>query len=258
MNSWKQTQRMLASLVGFALLAFIWQVVTVIWNPSPVVLPSPAATLSGLGTMVRSSQFWHDVGISVFRVLVGFVTASAMAIPLGIAVARSSLINDLLQPTLGTFRSVIPFAWIPLASLWFGLSETGKYFITWYAAFFVIAFQTEMAIRSVDKTLIKAGMTLGAGRGDLLLRVYLPAAGPTLLTGLRLGLAFAWISILAAELINSNAGIGYFTLNAAELFQTDFAFAAMIVIGIIGFLMDRIFSLIEHRTFAWYRTDAAQ
>jgi ABC-type nitrate/sulfonate/bicarbonate transport system permease component len=181
-----------------------------------------------------------------------------MAIPLGIAVARSSLINDLLQPTLGTFRSVIPFAWIPLASLWFGLSETGKYFITWYAAFFVIAFQTEMAIRSVDKTLIKAGMTLGAGPGDLLLRVYLPAAGPTLLTGLRLGLAFAWISILAAELINSNAGIGYFTLNAAELFQTDFAFAAMIVIGIIGFLMDRIFSLIEHRTFAWYRTDAAQ
>ena len=177
-----------------------------------------------------------------------------MAVPLGVAVARSDVVNELLQPTLATFRSVIPFAWIPLVSLWFGLDESGKYFITWYAAFFVIAFQTEMAIRSVDRTLIKAAKTLGAGSRDLLLRVYVPAAGPTILTGLRLGLAFSWISILAAELINANSGIGYFTLNAAELFESDRAFAAMIVIGVIGFLMDRGFILIERRTFAWYRT----
>lgn len=255
MNLLKQAQQLLTALLGFGLLLLLWQLVNGIWNPSPVVLPSPGATLSALGEMVCSPPFWHDVSMSLVRVMVGFVSAAVMAVPLGIAVARSNVVNELLQPTLATFRSVIPFAWVPLASLWFGLEETGKYFITWYAAFFVIVFQTEMAIHSVDRTLVKAGKTLGAGPRDLLLHVYLPAAGPTILTGLRLGLAFSWISILAAELVNSKSGIGYFTLNAAELFESDRAFAAMIVIGGIGFFMDWAFIFIEQRTFVGYRTD---
>src|SRR5689334_17469568 len=154
MRLFRRAQEVFTALLGFGVLVFLWQLVNAVWNPSPVVLPSPGATLSALGGMVRSSQFWHDVAVSLVRVMVGFVSAVVMAVPLGVALARLNVVNELLQPTLATFRSVIPFAWIPLASLWFGLAETGKYFVTWYAAFFVVVFQTEMAIRSVDRMLV--------------------------------------------------------------------------------------------------------
>jgi len=178
-------------------------------------------------------------------------------VPVGMALARSTFFRDVLAPTLESFRFVIPFAWIPIASLWFGLHESGKIFITWYAAFFVIAFQTEAGFRQVDERLIKAARTLGAGSRALLQKVYVPAAAPLIVTGLRLGLSFAWISILAAELVNAKAGIGYFTMNAADFFRSDQAFAAMAVIGVIGFLMDRAFRILERHTFAWYRTNDA-
>lgn len=123
----------------------------------------------------------------------------------------------------------------------------------------MIAFQTQAGFAKVDARLVKAGKTLGASKRQLLRHVYLPATAPFIVTGLRLGLAFAWISILAAELVNAKAGIGYYTLNAADFFRSDLAFAAMIVIGLIGFLMDRIFRVVEHRAFAWHRsTDAVE
>lgn len=249
----------LAPLTGFLVLFAAWELVIVIVQPAPVVLPSPLSTFLGLMSIAQSPKVWMDIGISLFRVVSGFAIAAATAIPIGIALARSLFFRQALEPTLEAFRFVIPFAWIPIASLWFGLHETGKIFITWYAAFFVIAFQTQAGFAKVDARLVKAGKTLGASKRQLLRHVYLPATAPFIVTGLRLGLAFAWISILAAELVNAKAGIGYYTLNAADFFRSDLAFAAMIVIGLIGFLMDRIFRVVEHRAFAWHRsTDAVE
>jgi NitT/TauT family transport system permease protein len=255
----RPTFQHVAPLTGFAVLLLVWELVIIAFRPPPVVLPSPWSTVLGLVAMAQSQKVWADIGISLFRVIAGFAVAVVTAVPIGILLARSTLFRHVLEPTLEGFRFVIPFAWIPIASLWFGLHELGKIFITWYAAFFVIAFQTQAGFVQVDERLVKAGKTLGARRGQLLRNVYLPAAAPLIVTGLRLGLAFAWISILAAELVNAKAGIGYYTLNAADFFRSDFAFAAMVVIGVIGFVMDRGFRLIERRAFAWHRsTDAIQ
>ncbi|MGE5064045.1 MAG: ABC transporter permease [Myxococcales bacterium] len=246
-------------IAGFVVLLAVWEAAIVFLRPAPVVLPSPWHTFQALVSMAHSNEVWADIGISLFRVAAGFAIAAVMGVPVGMALTRSMFFRDAVAPTLEGLRFVIPFAWIPIASLWFGLHESGKLFITWYAAFFVIAFQTEAGFRQVDERLVKAAKTLGAGSGELLRKVYLPAAAPMIVTGLRLGLSFAWISILAAELVNAKAGIGYFTMNAADFFRSDQAFAAMGVIGVIGFLMDRAFRLLERRMFAWHRsTDAIQ
>jgi ABC-type nitrate/sulfonate/bicarbonate transport system permease component len=253
-------QAMLARSVaatGFLILLVLWQAVVLLFKPAPVVLPSPWRTFLALTGMAQSPQVWRDIAISLFRVGAGFGIAALTGTAIGILLARSKRLNDLLEPSLEAFRFVIPFAWIPIASFWFGLSEAGKIFITWYAAFFVIVFQTDAGLRHVDERLVKAAKTLGAGNRDLLWKVQLPVAAPLIMTGLRLGLAFAWISILAAELVNAKAGIGYFTLNAADFFRSDQAFAAMAVIGLIGFLMDRVFRWVEQHAFAWHRSDDA-
>jgi ABC-type nitrate/sulfonate/bicarbonate transport system permease component len=249
----------LTGLTGFVVLLALWELVVAVFRPAPVVLPSPWQTFQGLLSMGHSPRVWWDIGISLFRVATGFALAVVTGVAIGIALARSKVVGDMVQPTLEGLRFVIPFAWIPIASLWFGLSESGKIFITWYAAFFVIVFQTEAGFRQVDERLVKAAKTLGARSKQLLWKVYFPAAAPMIVTGLRLGLAFAWISILAAELVNAKAGIGYYTLNAADFFRSDLAFSAMIVIGVIGFCMDRSFRVLERWAFAWYRSgDAIQ
>ena len=247
----------ITGLTGFVILLLVWELVVTIFRPAPVVLPSPWQTVQGLLSMIQSPKVWWDIGISLFRVGVGFALAVVAGVPTGIALARSRIFRDIVQPSLEGFRFVIPFAWIPIASLWFGLSESGKIFITWYAAFFVIAFQTEAGFHHVDERLVKAAKTLGAGPRQLLWKIFIPAAAPMIVTGLRLGLAFAWISILAAELVNAKAGIGYFTLNAADFFRSELAFAAMAVIGVIGFCMDRGFRMVERRAFSWYRSNDA-
>ena len=249
----------IAPLAGFLVLFLLWEAAITVFHPAPVVLPTPWQTFLALIGMAQSDKAWADIAISLFRVAAGFALAIVTGVPIGLALARSTWFRDMLAPTLEGLRFVIPFAWIPIASLWFGLHESGKVFITWYAAFFVILFQTEAGFRLVDERLVKAAKTLGAGSSQLLRKVYLPAAAPMIVTGLRLGLSFAWISILAAELVNAKAGIGYFTMNAADFFRSDQAFAAMVVIGVIGFLMDRTFRLVERHAFAWHRsTDAVQ
>lgn len=244
-------------VIGIVVLLIVWQLIISVIKPPPVVLPSPWSVVRALFVLAQTSTLWWNITISLFRVVSGFLLAAAMGIPIGLCLARFQIVNYTIQPTLEGLRFVIPFAWIPIASFWFGLSESGKIFITWYAAFFIITFQTEMGFRKVDELLVKAAKTLGAETRYLLWKVYFPAAAPAIVTGLRLALAFSWIAILAAELVNAKAGIGYFTLNASDLFETNQAFASIIVIGIIGFGMDRGFQFLELRMFAWYRGDDA-
>ena len=135
-----------------------------------------------------------------------------------------------------SFRFVIPFAWIPLAVLWFGTSEGGKIFIIWYAGFFVMLLPTIEAVRSINKDLISAARTLGAGDWTIFHKVALPAILPSLVVAMRVAFAICWISILSAELVASRAGLGYMIMDARELLQTEVVIIGMVVIGCIGAL----------------------
>jgi ABC-type nitrate/sulfonate/bicarbonate transport system permease component len=226
-------------LVGVIVLLVIWELVIVISRPLPVILPSPAVVARRLVALLGSSEAWADLGLSVARVLSGFALGASTGVAAAIVLARNPFIDRSLRYPLIALRFVVPFAWVPIAAYWFALSETGKVFITWYASFFVIVFQVRAGIESVPDVYLRVAQTLGLSKLRTLWQVVLPAAAPSIVVGLRLGLSMAWVAILAAEMVNANAGIGYFINYSGQFLATDSVIAGMVVIGVVGFCMDQ-------------------
>jgi ABC-type nitrate/sulfonate/bicarbonate transport system permease component len=131
--------------------------------------------------------------------------------------------------------------------LWFGPSEAGKLFIIWYAGFFIVLLQTIAGVRGVDPDLVKAARSLGASEVDIFRKVIVPATLPAIFTGLKIGFATSWISLLAAEMVASRAGLGYLVMDAREFLQTDTVIAGMAVIGVIGAIYSTLFDVAQRR-----------
>jgi len=216
---------------------------------SPVILPPIGKVLRSALELFQSRVMAPAVVVSLLRVNGGFALAALTAVPLGIALGRSRRLYLVFEPLIESFRFIIPFAWIPLAILWFGTHEAGKIFIIWYAGFFLILLHAIAGVRSVDADLIKAAKTLGAGDAFIFYKVVLPAALPATVTGLRIGFAACWISLIAAELVASRSGLGYLILDAREFLQTDIVIVGMATIGIIGATYNWIFELVQRKLF---------
>jgi ABC-type nitrate/sulfonate/bicarbonate transport system permease component len=180
--------------------------------------------------------------VSLARVNVGFALAVVSAVPIGIVLGRRQAMFIAAEPIIESFRFVVPFAWIPLAILWFGTSEAGKIFIIWYAGFFVMLLPTIFAVRSVNQDLVKAARTLGANEFSIFRKVILPAIVPELMVAMRVAFSMCWISILAAELVASRSGLGYMMADARELLRTDIVLVGMTTIGLIGAFYNWLFT----------------
>lgn len=235
------------ALCGIAVLLIVPWWIAVSFGIRPVILPSlptigtTAVRLFDRGTIVTATL------VSLGRVNLGFALAILTGVPLGLVLGRSRLLFAAFEPVIESFRFVIPFAWIPLAILWFGTAEAGKIFIVWYAGFFLILLPTIAAVRSVDPDLVKAAQALGAGRATIFLKVLLPSITLDLITAMRVAFAVCWISILAAELVASRSGLGYMMADAREVLETEVVLVGMIVIGIIGAAYNWFFRVLERR-----------
>jgi ABC-type nitrate/sulfonate/bicarbonate transport system permease component len=230
------------ALIGLVILLVGWEAVTRLFHPLPVILPSPEDVAGRLAHLLSSSEAWTDLGISIARVLSGFALGTVSGVFIAIMLARNPFLDRSLHYVLVALRFVIPFAWVPIAAYWFGLSETGKVFITWYASFFVIVFQARAGIEAVPDLYIKVAQTFGMSKRQTLWQVILPAAWPGIVVGMRLGLSFAWVAILAAEMVNANSGIGYFINYSGQFLATNDVMAGMIMIGVLGFCTDQALS----------------
>jgi len=234
---------MLQAATGIAILLVGWEIVTVLFRPLPVILPSPQDVFGRLVYLLSTSETWSNLGISLARVVAGFLLGTGSGISVAVLLTRHPFLDRSLRSVLVALRFVIPFAWVPIAAYWFGLSETGKVFITWYASFFVIAFQVRAGIEAVPDLYVRVAQTFGMSRRRTLWQVILPAAWPKIIVGMRLGLSFAWVAILAAEMVNANSGIGYFINYSGQFLATDDVMAGMIMIGVLGFVTDQALSL---------------
>jgi ABC-type nitrate/sulfonate/bicarbonate transport system permease component len=165
-----------------------WQI-AVLLGVKPVVLPSLPTVSRTAADLVTSEVLAPAVLVSLLRVTAGFALAALTAVPLGVLLGRSRWLFLACEPVVESFRFIVPFAWIPLAILWFGVHEAGKIFIIWYAGFFLILLHTIAGVRGVDPDLVKAALTLGATRRTVFVKVVLPAALPTTVTGLRIAFA---------------------------------------------------------------------
>ncbi|WP_311276358.1 ABC transporter permease [Methylobacterium sp. WCS2018Hpa-22] len=188
---------------------------------------------------------------SLTRVFGGFGLAALAAVPLGLLIGRVPLMRQLLDPTLQILRPVPVTAWLPLAMILFGLGPRSAYFLVFLGAFYPILVNTIFGVRSVEPRLFEAAAMLGCRGSAQFARVVLPAALPSIFTGLRLGLGFAWVVIVVGEMTGVPTGLGAIIMEARQLSRTEIVICGMIVIGVAGFVCDRAVMLIGQRLLAW-------
>jgi sulfonate transport system permease protein len=229
------------------LLLVTWQLVTATGVFSASQLPPPADVVAALGELLRRGQLWIHLEASISRVLLGYLAGAAAALALGSLVGLSVVARRLLAPTVAAFRTVPSLAWVPLLLLWFGIDETPKLLLVAIGAFFPIYTTTASALSHVDAQLLEVGRAYGRHGVSLLTTVMLPAAAPELVNGLRLGLANAWLFLVAAELIASSKGLGFLLIDSQNTGRTDVMLLAIILLAALGKLSDSVLGALEHR-----------
>ncbi|WP_459922941.1 ABC transporter permease [Desulfatiferula olefinivorans] len=258
-------------------LALVWMIIA---NriANQVIMPSleqigdilvrPTQGLIGMGSLL------DNVTVSLIRVMLGYGLAVLVAVPLGVLMGHVGLVHRLFNGCLNLFRPIPPLAWVPLVMAWFGVSslatlmgiEAGRpyiffnnikfsmLFIIFIGAFYPVLTSTIHGVRSVPAVLIDSARVLGAGERQIFRHVLIPAAMPSILTGMRIGLGIAWMCLVSAEMLpGSLAGVGYLITHAFTLASTDIVIAGMISIGLVGASMDMVFRWVESRRFTWKR-----
>lgn len=197
-------------------------------------VPAPIEAAWAALALMRSPTLWPHLGASLTRVLMGFLTALAVGIGLGVAIGRFRLAADLLLPPLEILRPIPAVAWIPLAILMFPSSELSMAFITFTGALFPILLSTMHGVEAVNPRLVASARSLGAGRAAILREVILPGATPSIVTGAAIGMGTAWFCLVTAEMISGQYGIGYFTWESYTLQNYDDIVVGMLLIGLLG------------------------
>jgi len=237
-------------ILPVAVLA-LWQLAGQLHLVNTVLLPPPSRVATAALRTLRSGELLGHLRVSLERILYALAIALAGGVPLGIFMGLYRPFEEVVDGFLNLLRPVPPLAWIPLAILWFGVGEGAVVFITLLAAFFAVLLNTFAGVRSVDKSLVRAALSLGASRHVLILRVVLPATLPSIFTGTRIALGVSWGSIVAGELVAATSGLGYMITFYREVLRTDLILVGMVSIALTGLLMDRGLRWLERRLLPW-------
>jgi ABC-type nitrate/sulfonate/bicarbonate transport system permease component len=250
--------RRLRRWASAVLLLLAWQVVSAVALPATapymvILMPPPLAVAETFLSMVGSGELLPHILGSLRRVLGAFAVAALAGVALGTAMGWWKRFGELVDPLVEFFRPIPPMAWIPLGILWFGIGDTQNTFIIFLGAFFPIVLNTVAAVRGVDRALVWGALTLGGTPRQVLREIVLPGALPLILTGLRIGLGVGWMALVAAELVAAQSGLGFLIEDARNLLFTERVLLGMILIGILGYLMDRVMRLLSRRITPWTR-----
>ncbi|RXF69271.1 ABC transporter permease [Hansschlegelia zhihuaiae] len=245
------------ALVGFvslALFVMAWHLLTT-YRVNVYVrfanVPSPADVLASAETAFLSGTFFEHVGMSCRRILFGFLIAAAVAVPLGLLMGRFRLLREAVFPVSEVLRPIPAIAWVPMAIMLWPTNEQSIVFITFLGSFFPILLNTLHGMSTVDPVLVRAARSLGASEAATFREVYLPATLPQIFTGLTVGMGVAWVSLIAAEMISGQFGIGYFTWEAYSLVQYSDIALGMIAIGVLGLASSFAIRLIGRLAMPW-------
>jgi sulfonate transport system permease protein len=214
------------------------------------LLPPPSAILDALSWLMNNGLAGH-VGASTLRVAAGFAAGALLALPIGALVALNRRAEALLDPSFQALRAIPSLAWVPLLLLWFGIDEAPKIILIAIGAFFPVYMGVVSGIRGVDRGLTEVGLLYRLSPFALARRVLLPAALPSILTGLRNGLSLAWMFMVAAELIAASRGLGYLLTDGRESSRADIMLAAIVLLALLGKISDSAMQACERRWLAW-------
>ncbi|MEW6274844.1 MAG: ABC transporter permease [Bacillota bacterium] len=244
------------SILACVIIFGFWHFFSLLYGNNK--LPSPVSVYKGLIEIAviglpPGNILWGHLFASLYRVLVGFFVASAIAIPLGLLMGFIEWVRALLNPIVETLRPIPPLAWVPLAILWMGIGNPSAIFIIGLGTFFPVLLNTISGVENTPETLVETAYTLGAKQSDVVVKVIFPGAFPAIFTGLRIGLDIGWMTLVAAEFtgIRSGYGLGYMIMVARDLQRADQIMAGMVVIGLLGYIFDFTWRQLEKRVLQW-------
>ena len=233
----RQLRALAVGTLSLALFLLSWHLLTkyrVNFHVRFVNVPSPEMVLESLTKTMRDSKFLMHVMLSCRRIFFGFCIAAIVAVPLGLVMGRFRLVREFVFPISEVLRPIPAIAWVPMSIMLWPTNEESIVFITFLGSFFPILLNTLHGMTMVDPVLVRAAQSLGAREASVFKEVYFPATMPYVFTGLTVGMGVAWVSLIAAEMISGQFGIGYFTWEAYSLVQYADIALGMICIGVLG------------------------
>ena len=237
-------------LLILSILVF-WEVLSRLHLLNQLILPAPSTLFTTFIEMGLSGELIKDVFFSLKRVLVGFLIALITGVPLGLFLGTNKIVKSIFLPFINFFRPIPPIAWIPLAILWFGVGDHLSYFITMIAAFFPIFLNTLTGVENVSPQHLDVARCFGTSKFMVLTDVVFPFALPYILSGVRVGLGFSWMAVVAAEMVTSFSGLGYLITIGQQMLRLDEVIVGMVTIGFVGLLMDNVMIFIKNKFIVW-------
>jgi NitT/TauT family transport system permease protein len=240
----------LISLFPFVLMAAAWQAIYALHVFPPILFPSLQSIFSSMWELAASRVLFVHIGITIFRLGLGFLIGVAVGVLAGFVMGRSALVERMLQPVFTVLMPVPALAWQPLFILWFGIGNKPTIILVAFSSGLVVAFNTWSGVKTIDPVLIRAARSMNIDGFALARKVILPGAIPGIITGLRLGIAQAWRAVVAGEMIaGTSFGLGFLIFNAQEFINTKVMLGSITIIALLGLAIERYtFGLLEKKT----------
>jgi len=243
--------RVVLGVSFFVLFVAVWAAATFGGFVSKTFLADPLTMLRSGWTLLTEMGFAEDIGMTVWRVLGGFVIAAAIALPLGVAMGAYKPVEAFFEPFVSFARYLPASAFIPLLILWAGIGEAQKLAVIFIGSFFQLVLMIAVTVGNTRRDLVEAAYTLGVNDAGLIRRVLIPGAAPEIAETLRMVLGWAWTYVIVAELIGASSGIGHMITDSQALLATDQIIFGIIVIGLIGLASDLLFKWANRKAFPW-------
>ncbi|KRQ04444.1 sulfonate transport system permease protein [Bradyrhizobium sp. USDA 4503] len=243
---------LLLSWLAPVALLIVWELLAQAGWLSPQVLPAPSKVVRTAFKLATSGSLLNDLGVSLLRATAGFAIGGSVGFALGILVGFSRIAEAAIDRSIQMIRAIPFLAALPLVIVWLGVGEAQKIFLVALGVAFPIYINTTLGIRQVDPKLLELGRVQGLGTLELIRRVILPGALPSILTGVRYALATAWLALVVAETIGAQSGIGFLAMDAREFLRTDVIVLTIVIYALIGVAADGIARALERRLLAWH------
>jgi len=229
--------------IGMAALSilcglFLWKIAS--QYTSPLFMPSPAATLDAAKELMQEGTLVRALIASSARIATGWALGVAVGIPLGIVMGRFALFRQFLDPYIEFFRFIPPIAFVTLAVIWLGPGETAKVALIFYTTVFIVTLNTIAGVQAVNPLRLRAAASLGAGPVQLLTTVILPSTVPFMVTGARIAMGNSFLTVVSAEIVSAENGLGALIWTARNFARTEWVFVGILALGMLGYLFDRV------------------
>lgn len=253
-GGWEHRTRATVNFLGpILILLLVWEGIARAGILSPFLFPPPSAIFAKMFNLMSASRdyiLWKHMARSLYRLAAGFASAALVGVMLGTAMGLSARVYRFFSPILSILIPIPSIAWVPIVILWLGLGDRTPITIVFLSAIFPIIYNTAAGVRGINKKHLWAAQTMGATRIQIFTGVVMPSALASILTGLRLGLAASWRSLVGAEMLAATGwGVGYMIFEAKDFLQVKVMYAGILTLAILGFILENgIFVTIERRT----------